>query len=48
MTGADLAEAVCALPEFVRAEGLFPSAVTEGQMDIARAGEVVGQTLRRA
>jgi len=48
LNDADLAEAVCALPEYVRAEGLFPSAVTEAQIDIARAREVVEQTLQHA
>ena len=44
----DLAEAVCALPGYVRAEGLFPSAVTESEIDPARAREIVARALRRA
>jgi glycerol dehydrogenase-like iron-containing ADH family enzyme len=45
---ADLVEAICALAEYVRAEVLFPSAVTEARIDVARAREIVEQTLRRA
>jgi glycerol-1-phosphate dehydrogenase [NAD(P)+] len=48
LTGVDLVEAVCALPEYVRAEGLFPSAVTASEIDIAHAREIVGKALQRA
>jgi hypothetical protein len=44
----DLAEAICALPGYVRAEGLFPSAVTELEIDPARAREIVARALRHA
>jgi glycerol-1-phosphate dehydrogenase [NAD(P)+] len=42
----DVVEAICALAEYVQAEGLFRSAITEAQIDITRAREIVEQALR--
>jgi glycerol-1-phosphate dehydrogenase [NAD(P)+] len=44
----DVATAILALPGYVRTEGLFPSAVTESEIDIAQAREIVEQALWRA
>jgi glycerol-1-phosphate dehydrogenase [NAD(P)+] len=48
LNDAELADAVCGLAEYVRAEGLFPSGITESAIDIAHAREVIGQALRHA
>jgi glycerol-1-phosphate dehydrogenase [NAD(P)+] len=48
LTEADLTEALCALTDYVRAEGLFPSAVTEAPVGAAHARELVAEALRLA
>lgn len=48
LTEVDLAEALSVLPDYIRAEGLFPSAVTETPIGVARAREVVAEASRLA
>ncbi len=48
LTEADLTDALCSLSDYVRADRLFPSAVTETPVGVARAREVVAEASRLA